>query len=761
MVSLIITIIAIALVAALALATLYYGGEAYESGNAKAQTARLTNQGQQLLAAAELFYVQRGRWPSTIPEMVEHGYLNTIPVAQRQALQQALAAEEWTMPKAEQPLFTYDDVDLEVCKLVNEASYGLPGVLPTIQTGYVQQCFGLTKVDLVVVVGRSNLQAMVASVNEPPLVEENVSSDPIPAADDEAAWTVPPGGGTKGGGTGDTGGGQTVTRESLGLSVTNSYGAVATNTSSNLDIELTNSTSNSIALTAPAVSGDTAFSVNSTTCGPSLAAGASCVVTVRYAPSTVTASASTTLTVAPGVTTELTATSYNPVSLQSSALPPGKLNKPYTPVAFSDFLSVSNESTPDFGQVVWGLQGTLPAGLTFENGVLSGTPTAVTDSSGQSFSVLATYKSNEGQQTYVLRVGDAVLEALQVVTGQQFSCALTPVGGVKCWGIGGALGDGGTTRQIVPVDVVGLTSGVVKVAAGNLHACAVTSGGALKCWGINANGQLGDGTTTSRREPVDVSGLSSGVLDVTLGGAHSCALLSGGAVQCWGQNSWSQLGNGNTTGSSIPVNVSGLSSGVVSFDSGTSHTCAILSTGGLKCWGYNAYNQLGDGTMTNRSTPVDVPTLESGVVQVSGGHQHTCAVTAAGAAKCWGNGYYGQVGNGGQYGAVTPDDVSGLSAGVLQVATGTAHSCAVLSTGALKCWGQNHIGQVGDGSGINRLLPVDVLGLSGGVTAVTSYGQHSCARTSGGQVKCWGWNDNGQLGDQTLTNRWAPVNVKD
>ena len=203
MFSLIITIISVALVAALALATLFYGGDAYESGQAKAEAAKLRNQGQQLVAAAEFYYLQKGEWPETIQKMVDDGFLTTVPVAQRAAIQEALAGKAWVMPVARQPLFTFDEVTAEVCSTVNQDSYGLKGILPKLQPGYMHQCFGPNKNDLLVVVGRGSLPDLVAAVNEGLLVPENVSYDPIPDPDDTGAWTAFPG---EGAGIPETGG---------------------------------------------------------------------------------------------------------------------------------------------------------------------------------------------------------------------------------------------------------------------------------------------------------------------------------------------------------------------------------------------------------------------------------------------------------------------------------------------------------------------------------------------------------------------------
>jgi alpha-tubulin suppressor-like RCC1 family protein len=349
-----------------------------------------------------------------------------------------------------------------------------------------------------------------------------------------------------------------------------------------------------------------------------------------------------------------------------------------------------------------------------------------------------------------------------VIAASDHTCVVTTSGGVKCWGDNsdGGLGDGTTTASSTPVDVAGLGSGAVAIAAGDRYSCALTSSGGVRCWGYNQFGQLGDGTTTDRATPVDVTGLPSGVSAIDARGEHTCALMTAGGVKCWGANVNGQLGDGTTDSSGVPVDVAGLTSGVSAIAVGGEHTCALTSGGGLKCWGWNAKGQVGIGTTIDSSTPVDVPGLAGTVSAVAAGGRHTCALMTAGAVSCWGYNEFGQLGDGTTTDSPMPVAVAGLPSSIRAITTGGNFSCALKTDGGVKCWGLNAAGQLGDGTYTDSPAPVDVAGLAGGVSAVAAGFYHVCAITKDRGVTCWGGNETGQLGIGTTADSPTMIAVK-
>jgi predicted outer membrane repeat protein len=344
---------------------------------------------------------------------------------------------------------------------------------------------------------------------------------------------------------------------------------------------------------------------------------------------------------------------------------------------------------------------------------------------------------------------------------EQNTCALTADGKVKCWGgnFHGQLGDGTTETRLTPVTVYGLMDAVTAITVGGWHSCALTSVGGVVCWGYNGSGQLGDGTITEQHTPVPVVGLNSGVVAIGAGGDHTCALLATGGVECWGNNAYGQLGDGTNTSSSVPVQVSGLTNGVEALSIGGGHNCVILIGGEVKCWGLNVFGELGDGTTINRSIPVAVSDLSEGITAISAGDTHTCVITSSGGVKCWGENQTMQLGDGTTVNRRVPVDAAGLTSGVGIIAAGGYHTCALVTGIGTRCWGDNWYGQLGNGKRVNQSAPVDVVGPLIDISAIAIGLEHTCSLTLNGIVMCWGNNDYGQLGDNTLEIRSAPVEV--
>ncbi len=334
------------------------------------------------------------------------------------------------------------------------------------------------------------------------------------------------------------------------------------------------------------------------------------------------------------------------------------------------------------------------------------------------------------------------------------TCILLNSSAVKCWGLNtyGQIGDGTTVQRNTPVTVSGLSVGVSSIVAGYDHSCAVLSTGAAKCWGRNGSGQLGNGTTTSSSTPVDVSGLSN-VSAMAASQSNTCALIRTGAVKCWG--SGGRTGDGTSNQRSTPVDVSGLSSGAIAIASGFNHTCAVLDTGAVRCWGDNDGSQSGNGG--GGTSPKAVSGLSASAIAIAASEKNTCVLLVTGAVNCWGENGFGGTGAAPSSAKSNPQTVSGISTAVA-ISGGSETFCAVLVSGVVKCWGYNGMGAFGNGTTTSSHIPQTVSGISTAVAIETGW-HHSCALLSSGSAKCWGGNGYGQLGDNSTTQRLTPVNV--
>jgi len=351
-------------------------------------------------------------------------------------------------------------------------------------------------------------------------------------------------------------------------------------------------------------------------------------------------------------------------------------------------------------------------------------------------------------------------KASTVSAGYLHTCAVTSKGAARCWGANeyGQLGNNSTTDSSTPVGVYGLGSKVKNITSGYLHSCALTTNGRVWCWGNNTYGQLGNNSTTNSARPVAVAGLGRGVRAIDAGWFDTCAITARGAVKCWGNNSYGQLGNNTTTSSLTPVQVHGLTRGAKAVSASYFHTCAITAKGAAKCWGNNSWGELGDNTANESAKPVGVYGLNKRVKQISAGYTSTCAVTTKGAAKCWGSNLYGQLGDSSTTTTGKPVNVYGLGSDIKSVKAGGYHACALTTAGGVRCWGLNDEGQLGDNSTISSLKPV-VVATADKMRVITSGFEHTCAMTAKRAITCWGYNQRGQLGDNSTANRSQPVTV--
>ncbi|MGI6443569.1 MAG: fibronectin type III domain-containing protein [Candidatus Dojkabacteria bacterium] len=400
------------------------------------------------------------------------------------------------------------------------------------------------------------------------------------------------------------------------------------------------------------------------------------------------------------------------------------------------------------------------------------TPSAISGSGGSTLSI-----SGSSFLDY------APMDILSNISaGGSHTCAIGSDGKGYCWGYNssGQLGNGRTTQSTIPVQVSSgaIPSGVTltSISAGYYRTCGIGSDGHGYCWGYNYDGQLGDGSTTQSTVPVQVSSgaIPSGVTltSISAGGSHTCGIGSDGHGYCWGYNGDGQLGNGSTTDSNVPAQVSSgaIPSGVTltSISAGSSHTCGLGSDGHGYCWGYNYYGQLGDGSTTNSNVPVQVSSgaIPTGVtlVSISAGYNHTCGMGSDNQAYCWGYNYYGQLGNGSDTDSNVPVQVSAgaIPSGItlISISAGYYHTCGLGDDGHGYCWGYNYYGQLGNGSTTKSTVPVQVSSgaIPTGVTLTSiSAGQyHTCGIGSDGKGYCWGYNGSGQLGNMETTDRPAP-----
>jgi alpha-tubulin suppressor-like RCC1 family protein len=357
---------------------------------------------------------------------------------------------------------------------------------------------------------------------------------------------------------------------------------------------------------------------------------------------------------------------------------------------------------------------------------------------------------------------NAPANAVTITAGIGHTCALTDKGSVMCWGRNnyGQLGNGSTSNSTTPVNVVNFTEPVISISAGNNYTCALTVDGVIKCWGENRTGQLGYDTATYYSTPKEVIGLGGKASKIATGSLHTCALLVSDTIKCWGGISWSRLlGSAETAVSLKPIEVANVGNGVQQIQASSYHTCVLGSNAELRCWGENHNGRLGDGTEISHPTPVRIQTFDDKILAMALGMWHSCSLMLLGEIKCWGRNSEGQLGDGTTINRLFPTNVVGLAELPSAVSVGNEHTCALIQNGGVMCWGGNQFGQLGDGTTKNRKLPVAVTELDQAVVGLTTGYSHTCAIMNDASIKCWGDNQYGQLGNGTTVNGVIPLDV--
>ena len=362
-----------------------------------------------------------------------------------------------------------------------------------------------------------------------------------------------------------------------------------------------------------------------------------------------------------------------------------------------------------------------------------------------------------GDGTLISRAAPAKIgglgQVIAVAAGRVSTCALSQSGSVQCWGGNGfgELGDGTFTAHSVPAPVINFSAGALTISAGEGHYCSLLASGAVRCWGYNAFGQLGDGSTFFRPEGTDTQLQGLRPVRLAAGGDHTCALLDDSGVTCWGNNEDGQLGDGTVDQRLTPAQLDGPAGEFAAISAGSAHTCGITAAGGAKCWGSNFAGELGVGDFFAARSPEQVVGLTSGLLKVEVGKRyHSCALTTAGAVKCWGS----------LFGGPTPTDVPTLSSGIRDISPGYNHNCALTVAGGVKCWGSNFSGELGNGSDQDNFIPQDVIGLNSGVRSIASASFNTCALLETGAVSCWGASPNGPVRTPTVLESAGTGNLQ-
>jgi alpha-tubulin suppressor-like RCC1 family protein len=351
---------------------------------------------------------------------------------------------------------------------------------------------------------------------------------------------------------------------------------------------------------------------------------------------------------------------------------------------------------------------------------------------------------------------------VQVDVGYLNTCAVRSDGALYCWGDNtfGQLGRSESGPVLVPTRFPGV-SHVRGVAVGYLHICVLRDDGQVDCWGYNGYRALGCETATLEAQHCTPLAAGSGAVEIGSANTHTCVRLANGGVKCWGRGDFGQLGdNKGSPSSATPVSAVGINS-AKGLSVGMWHVAVLLDDARVKIWGNNDYGQLGNGSLELARIPIPVEGLPGPAAQLGGtGCTHTCVLVQDWSLWCFGDNRSGQIGPTAPNPSLTPVQVIAAGGNVRAVTTGADFTCVRTVESGVRCWGHNSLGNLGNGTFEDSAEPVAVQ-LPAGTSirsVVAEYG-HACALDEGGRIWCWGDNHTGQLGDGTTDTLGFPVEV--
>jgi len=364
------------------------------------------------------------------------------------------------------------------------------------------------------------------------------------------------------------------------------------------------------------------------------------------------------------------------------------------------------------------------------------------------------------KKEYPVSVSGNYANWISVSTRNSHTCGVKTDGTLYCWGYNnhGQLGDNTKTDRNYPEKITfTVSNGIYMESSGSNHSCEVKTNGTLYCWGDNGNGQLGNNSTNNSKIPVQEFSQSTNWVSVSAGDSHTCGIKKDGTLWCWGDNTFGKIGDHTSTEKHVPTQEFTASTNWESVSASKNHTCGVKTDGTLWCWGCNYNGEIGDNTVVIRYTPTQEFSQSTNWASVSAGNSHTCGIKKDGTLWCWGDNYYGQLGDNTTIDRKSPVLEYNQSTNWKSVSAGDYHTCGVKTDGTLYCWGNNSNGQIGDNTTTAKHVPTQENTASTNWLSISAYSSNTCGLKTDGTLWCWGYNHYGQLGDNTITDKHIPT----